>query len=156
LSYLHLTDLDALLVAGEDRGNPFQNGHFTDRYDVVDGQFILHVAGDTPVRLLLDLAHNLGADADNQAARLEFALGDSFHAGGQEVGFATQRIQQSALLGAFNSEDWWFHAGTHGDLVWYAYGISDSLRVRAAFFWEQPDGTDTHTRRLLLDLQWKL
>jgi hypothetical protein len=155
LSYLHFTDLDALLAAGEDRGNPFVGSHFIDNYAIVDGQFILHVAGDTPMRLLLDLVHNSGAATDNQAARLEFALGDSFRAGGQEVGVAVQRIQQSAVLGAFNSEDWWFHAGTHGDHLWYAYGVSDDLRLRAGFFWEQPDGAAFHTRRLLLDMQWK-
>jgi hypothetical protein len=155
LSYLHFTDLDALLAAGEDRGNPFVGSHFIDRYDILDGQFILHVAGDTPMRLLLDLVHNAGAATDNRAARLEFALGDSFRTGGQEVGVATQRIQQSAVLGAFNSEDWWFHAGAHGDHLWYAYGVSDSLRLRAGFFWEQPDGVNFHTRRLLVDMQWK-
>lgn len=176
LSYLHFTDLDPLVLVGEDRGNPTVLGPacsspgcvtcglpcfvpvgFADRYELADLQFALHVTGDTPFRLLLDVDQNLGAvTGGDQAGRVELALGDSFHAGGSEVGYAAERMQQSSVVGAFNDDDWWFHAGSHGVMLWYAYGWSDRVRLRAAYFREQPDSSWHHWNRVLLDLQWRL
>ena len=171
LSYLHLTDLDNLLEAGEDRGNPFipagpppaipvypgPGFTFLDQYELLDLQFALQVDGDVPFRMLLDADKNLGAVAGNdRAGRLELALGDGSHAGGNEVGLAAERMQQSAVLGAFNSDEWWFHAGSHGTMLWYAYGWSDRMRLQASWFHEQPDGSWHHWSRVLLDLRWQL
>lgn len=179
LSYLHFSDTDRLVLAGEDRGNPVAFGpppctnksgicvtcgfpceiplRFADDYELLDLQYGLHVVGAVPFRVLLDLDKNLGArDGADRAARIELAWGDSFHAGGQEVGYSAQRIQHSAVLGAFNDDDWWFHAGAHGTMLWYAYGWSDRLRLRAAFFHEQPDDNRHHWDRVLLDLQYRI
>ena len=174
LSYLHYTDLDGLLIAGEDRGNPFVGTEptyyptppvavdttglaFIDKFELADLQFVLHVDGDVPFRMLLDADKNLGAvDGNDRAGRMELVLGDSFHAGGNEVGYAAERMQHSSVLGAFNDDDWWFHAGSHGSMYWYAYGWSDRVRFRAAWFHEQPDGSWHHWNRLLLDLTWQL
>jgi len=159
LSYLHFTDLDRLVTTGEDRGNPTTLGRlaFADRYELLDLQSAVHWVGVVPFRALLDLDKNLGAERGaDRAARVELALGDSFEAGGHEVGFAAQRMQQSSVLGAFNDDDWWFHAGAHGSMLWYAYGWSERLRLRVAYFHEQPDGSWHHWNRVLLDLQYRL
>ena len=171
LSYLHFTGTDRLALSGEDRGNPVILGEscniyycgrlgpvrFADDYELLDLQSALHVVGAVPFRVLLDLDKNLGAThGADRAMRFEAALGNSFESGGQEVGFATQRIQRAAVLGAFNDDDWWFHAGTHGVMLWYAYGWSERLRLRAAFFHEQPDDNWHHWDRVLLDLQYRL
>lgn len=169
LSYLHFTRLDPLVTTGEDRGNPVNLGpgpctgtgctptavpvSFFDQYDIADLQFLLHVGTPTPVRLLLDVDKNLGAVAGNdRAGRMELALGDAGFAGGYEVGLAAERIQQSAVLGAFNSDEWWFHAGSKGVMLWYGYGWSDRVRLQASWFHEQPDTSWHWWDRLLLDL----
>lgn len=173
LSYLHFTHLDDLVLTGEDRGNPTLLGpgpctgtgclsvaipdRFADQYELADLQFALHVDGDVPFRMLLDADKNLGAVAGHdRGARAEFALGDGNHAGGNELGLAVERMQQSAVLGAFNSDEWWFHAGSHGVMLWYAYGWSDRVRLQASWFHEQPDGSWHHWNRVLLDLAWQL
>lgn len=173
LSYLHFTRLNNLVLTGEDRGNPTLLGpgpctgtgctpvaipdRFADQYELADLQFALHVDGDVPFRMLLDADKNLGAVAgDDRAGRAEFALGDANHAGGNELGLAVERMQQSAVLGAFNSDEWWFHAGSHGSMLWYAYGWSDRVRLQASWFHEQPDGGWHHWNRVLLDLAWQL
>lgn len=172
LSYLHFTDLNPLVGAGEDRGNPLISGpgacystyctpvlvtNFLDNFDIVDLQFALHVHTETPFRLLLDLDQNQGAvGSDNRGERMELALGDSFVGGGNEFGYAKEHIGQSAVQGAFNDDDWWFHAGMRGDMLWYGYGISDTMRLRLGYFWERPDNSVWHWRRAMLDLQMKL
>jgi hypothetical protein len=173
LSYLHFTDLNPLLGAGEDRGNPAPatvscNPYssvcilsappvFLDQFEIVDLQFALHVHTETPFRLLLDVDQNQGAVGDDKRAeRMELALGDSFVGGGNEFGYAKEHIGASAAQGAFNDDDWWFHAGMRGDMLWYGYGISDTLRLRLGYFWERPDGSNWHWRRAMLDLQVKL
>lgn len=166
LSYLHFTDLNPLLQSGEDRGNPLAFSGcglvfcligFADQFDIVDLQFALHVHTEMPFRLLLDLDKNQGAvGSDNRGERMEAALGDSFVGGGNEFGYAKEHIGASAVLGAFNDDDWWFHAGMRGDMLWYGYGISDTLRFRAGYFWERPDNSAWHWRRAMVDLQWRL
>ena len=172
LSYLHFTDLNNLLIAGEDRGNPFTlvpvpctgtgctaalAPQFIDKFDLADLQFLLHVGSSTPFRLLVDVDKNLGAVAGNdRAGRIEMALGDSAVAGSSEVGLAAERMQQSAVLGAFNSDEWWFHAGSHGTMLWYGYGWSERVNLRFSWFHEQPDGSWHHWNRYLLDLRWQL
>jgi len=176
LSYLHFTDLDPLVAACEDRGNAvtrsppcsgsgrvvcgylcYVPAAFADQYELADLQFALHRSGDLPFRMLLDADQNLGAiDGNDRAGRIELALGDSFHAGGNEAGYAAERMQQSAVLGAFNDDDWWFHAASHGVMLWYAYGWSDTVRLRAAWFHEQPDWSWHHWNRVMLDFSWRL
>lgn len=156
LTDLRFTDLDALAAAGLDRGNTIANGQFAYRFELVDAQFMLHINTAVPMRLLLDADRNVKAANWGKAGRIEFAVGNSFRARGQEAGVAYERMQSDAVVGAFNDDDWWFHAGTRGVMLWYAYGISDRVRFRAAFFRERPDWDDYSTRRLLLDLQWAL
>lgn len=177
LSYLHFTDLYPLSQTGEDRGNPLIFGTppcglyvcvtcgvpcyvplgFYDRFDIVDLQFAMHVHTEMPFRLLLDVDQNQGAvGSDNRGERLELVLGDSFVGGGNEFGYAKEHIGASAVQGAFNDDDWWFHAGMRGDMLWYGYGISDTMRLRLGYFWERPDNSVWHWRRAMLDLQIKL
>ena len=160
LSYLHFTGLENLLLAGEDRGNPFTllpQQEFVDRFELADLQFILHVGTPTPFRLLVDVDKNLGAVAGNdRAGRIEMALGDSAIAGSSEAGLAAERMQQSAVQGAFNSDEWWFHAGSRGVMLWYGYGWSERVNLRFSWFHEQPDGSWHHWNRYLLDLRWQL
>ena len=171
LSYLHFTDLGALLQGGEDRGNPVDEDcyyygcapgtaapAFLDQFEIADLQFLLHINTDVPARVLLDLDKNLGALAgdDDHSERMEIAMGDSFQGGGNEVGYAKERLAASGQLGAFNDDDWWFHAGSRGDMLWYGYGISDALRFRAGYFWERPDGSVWHWKRAMADLQWRI
>lgn len=160
LSYLHFTGLENLLRAGEDRGNPFivvPSPEFVDQFDLADLQFVLHVGTPTPFRLLVDVDKNLGAaDGDDRAGRIEMALGDSGFAGGQEFGFAAERMQRSAVQGAFNSDEWWFHAGSRGTMLWYGYGWSDRVNLRFNWFHEQPDGSWHWWNRFMLDLRWQL
>lgn len=156
LSGLKYYDTQSLAAAGLARQNLVQNGAYLDNYTLADAQFILHINAAVPLRLLLDLDRNLQVDHDNQAERLEFDVGDSFHAHGLEAGIAAQRIQQEAVLGAFNSDEWWFHSWSHGDLLWIGYGLSDTLRLRLAGYYEGRDDLTQRSRRVLLSLYWTL
>lgn len=156
LSDLRFSRLDALAAAGLSRGNSIANGRLAYQFELTDAQFILHFNTRAPVRLLLDADRNVKASRWDKAGRVELAVGNSFRARGQEAGIAYERIQRDAVLGAFNDDDWWFHAGTRGVMLWYAYGATDRVRLRAAFFRERPDWDTYSTRRLLLDLQWTL
>ncbi|HET7922044.1 MAG TPA: hypothetical protein VFM15_04750 [Gammaproteobacteria bacterium] len=156
LTELHYTRTDALAAAGLARGNPVAGGRYTNTYRILDAQFVLHVNTAIPLRVLVDGARNLDApDNLDQAGRMEFVVGNSNRASGMEAGLAIERIQRAAVLAAFNDDDWWFHAAMHGSMLWWGYGVTDRVRLRAGFFYEQPDGASSHTRRLMLDLQWR-
>jgi hypothetical protein len=107
---------------------------------------------DLPLEVRLDVARNVGADDQRDAARGSVQLGDSRHARGWEIGFAAQRIQRDAVMAAFNSDDWWFHSGARGIMPWLAYGFSDIWSARLAAFHERRDGVGDYTDRVLLDV----
>ncbi|HET7650736.1 MAG TPA: hypothetical protein VFL15_08580 [Gammaproteobacteria bacterium] len=156
VSDLRYSNLDALAAAGLDRGNTLLNGNFEYGFELVDVQFVLHMNTTLPMRLLFDADRNVKAGNWDQAGRIEFAVGDIFRAHGQQAGIAYERIQRDAVLGAFNDDDWWFHAGSRGVMLWYAYGVTDQARLRLAYFREREDWSSYSTRRWLLDLQWSL
>ena len=65
-----------------------------------------------------------------------------------------QRIQREALVAAFNDDDWWFPTRMRGTTAWFAYGINNSLRLKAAFFTERRDDQEKNNKRALFDLQY--
>ncbi len=154
LGYLDFSNLDALARNGLGRTNLRDANGFVSDFRLLDLQLVArHDFGAWPVEARLDLVRNLGADEDADAARLSLVAGDRRRARSWELGFAWQRQQRDAVLAAVTEDDWWFHSFARGAMPWLGYGISDNLALRLAGFRERRDGLDTHTRRVLLDLE---
>ena len=154
LGYLDFSNLDALARNGLGRTNLRTANGFVSDYRLLDLQFVArHDFGAWPLEARLDLVRNLGADEDADGARLSLVAGDRRRARQWEFGFAWQRQQRDAVLAAFSEDDWWFHSFARGAMPWLGYGVSDNLALRLAGFRERRDGLDTHTKRVLLDLE---
>ena len=65
-----------------------------------------------------------------------------------------ERIQQDAVMGAFNEDDWWFPTRMRGSRVWLAYGVTDDVRLRLSWFRERRDDLTARVDRLFLDMPW--
>lgn len=156
MSYLDFNNLNDLATNDLLRTNSGSvlTGFSTD-FDVADIQVNLNLNQHAfPVRIKLDFSNNLAIGHDDFAGRADLILGNSIRQQGIEIGVATQRIQQDALVAAFNDDDWWFPTQMRGTTAWLAYGFNESLRFKFAVFTERRDNRPKHNKRALFDLQY--
>ncbi len=119
----------------------------------------LQVAGHTelagiPAALRLEAVRNMKAlDGEDQGERVRAAVGDARRL---QVGWAWQRIERDAVVGALNSDDWWFHSRAHGHSAWIETGVLPRTSLRASGFRERREDLAKHTTRLLLELTFRL
>lgn len=155
-SYIDFSDIDDLGPNSLGRTN-FLNasGRHLNDFNLLDLQVKLHFNQHTfPITAKMNIVDNLAVGEKSTGARIDFVVGDSFQQKGLEIGIATQRVQDEAILAAFNDDDWWFASSMRGTSAWVGYGFNDTLRIRLAGFNERLDRAIDHNKRLLLDLEW--
>jgi hypothetical protein len=156
VALLDFSRLDEFARAGLGRGNSQVAGTYRDEFRLLDAQgYLRHRLGDKWLELRLDLARNLDAADQDQAARASLVYGDRFdpQQPGWEFGWAWQRQQRNAVLAAVSADDWWFHTAARGHMPWLGYGFNAIWSLRLAAFFETRDGLDENTDRWLLDLE---
>lgn len=155
VSYLDFDNLDEAARNGLRRTNrPGPNGLLND-FDILDFQLGLNYNKLAfPISLKLDLLTNLTAGDENDAARADIILGNSFRQKGFELGYAYERIQRDAIVAAFSDDNWWFASWLRGSSVWFGYGFNDSMRIKVAGFFERRDDQDDYNKRVLVDLEY--
>ncbi|MEP6483682.1 MAG: putative porin [Rudaea sp.] len=157
VSYMDFSNLDQLTLQGLTRANRRIGTQLISAYRLLDTQFVARMhPWELPLEARIDLLRNLGANDQRDGARGSIVLGDRRQPHGWELGFSAQRIQRDAAMGAFNSDDWWFHSWARGVMPWIGYGIDSTWSMRLAEFHERRDGVSQYTDRILLDLyaQW--
>jgi len=156
LTYLEFDDLEQIVAAGRARTNRVVDGQLVSGFQLLDLQlqyrFPAWFAG---LLTSVDLVKNLGAADQDEAVRFSAILGNAWHQGEWELGYAYQRIQSDAIMAAFNEDDWWFPSGMRGYSPWAAYGIGQNKRLRVAAFVERRDGRSEHLNRIMVDLNWR-
>jgi hypothetical protein len=175
LGYLHFDDLDQMTTQGLTRSNwrhiirapgapPPQScgvchgvsGALVNDFRLLDLQGELRwMLDDKPLVAKVDLVKNLGADQDNEGARVSLDYGDASVPHGWEAGIAYQRFQRDAVLAAFSDDDWWFHSNARGLLTRIAYGIDETWSVQLTYVRDRRDGPFRNgpVERTLLDVR---
>jgi hypothetical protein len=126
-------------------------------HDVLDAQLGMRAEpGGIPVSLRLDLARNVAIDRDRDGVRVRLAVGGAGLPAGAEVGWVFQRLEREVTVGAFNSDDWWFHTRMRGHQIWARIAARPWLEARLAGFHERRDDLARPTRRLTLELRARL
>ncbi len=156
LSYLDFNNLNDIALNGLSRTNLVTaGGNFVNDFNNADIQVNLNLNQHSfPVSASLNLTNNLAVGSDDFGARADLIFGDSVNRQGLELGVAVHRIQREAVVAAFNDDDWWFPSHMRGTGTWLAYGINESLRVKATVFIERRDNQAKNNKRALFDLQY--
>ena len=156
LSYLDFNNLGDLARNGLPRTNLVTaGGDFLNDFNNADVQVNLNLNQHSfPISAKINLTNNLTTGSDDFGARADLIFGDSVSRQGIEIGVAVQRVQREALVAAFNDDDWWFPTHMRGTGTWLAYGINESLRVKATVFIERRDNQAKNNKRALFDLQY--
>jgi len=107
-----------------------------------------------PVSLSLDWVHNLGAEALNYADGIEAALriGREGRPGDVQLFDVYQYVDRDAVLGAYNTDDWWFHSWYVGHRVGFSVTVLPQVVLRPSVVFQRRQDRRHYLNRYLLDL----
>jgi hypothetical protein len=134
---------------------------------VVDGQIVhaseFHVAdlllrlrfqvGAVPVVLSLDGLHNFRAGPRRKSAfEATLAAGRVGTPGQWRTFYTYQYVQRDAVVGAYNTDDWWFHTWYEGHRLGVAVTILPQVYVQASSSLQRRLDTRRWVNRYLVDV----
>jgi hypothetical protein len=106
-----------------------------------------------PVALSLDWVHNFGASA-GYADAVEAALrfGKEGVPGDVQIFDIYQYVDRDALVGAYNTDDWWFHTWYTGHRVGLSVTVLPQIVLRPSVVFQRRQDREHYLVRYLLDL----
>jgi hypothetical protein len=110
--------------------------------------------GSIPVVVTVDGAHNFGAfdDSEDDALEAGIAIGKQGAPWNVRYFYVYQHIGRDAVLGAYNTDDWWFHSWAEGHRTGLSVTVAPLLVVRGALVFQRRLDLDTYVSRVTIDL----
>jgi Putative porin len=114
--------------------------------------------GRVPVFIGVDALTNFGLkgiakeEGDGQALEANLTLGRVGTPGDWRFFYIFQYIEQDALIGAYNTDDWWFHTWYRGHRIGLAYTVLPGVFVQGSFMLQQRLDRTSWLNRILVDL----
>ena len=107
-----------------------------------------------PVSLSLDWVHNLAASEREYRDAFEAALrlGREGDRGDFQVFDVYQYVDRDAVVGAYNTDDWWFHSWYVGHRVGVSYTVVAGLEIRPSVVFQRRQDRNHYLNRYLFDL----
>ena len=107
-----------------------------------------------PVSLSLDWAHNLAATEREYRDGFEAAIrvGREGDRGDFQVFDVYQYVDRDAVVGAYNTDDWWFHSWYVGHRVGVAYTVVAGVEIRPSVVFQRRQDRSHYLNRYLFDL----
>ncbi|MDQ6891164.1 MAG: putative porin [Acidobacteriota bacterium] len=137
--------------------DPAGGARFVSRFQIVDG--ILRVRfpiGKAPVMVSLDGLANLGAraEAKNEGTAFEgsVVVGGVGTPGDVRAFYTYQHVERDAVLGAYNTDDWWFHSWYEGHRFALAVTVYPRVFIQATGMIQRRLDRQNHLNRVTVDL----
>jgi len=130
---------------------------FLSRFHIVDGIVRLHfLAGKIPLTVGLDGAVNLGVagEATHEKSAFEGSVsaGRLGKPGDWRVFYTYQYVERDAVLGAYTTDDWWFHSWHRGSRAGVGVTILPQVFVQATVMFQKRLDLPTTLNRITVDL----
>src|SRR5262249_34502991 len=127
------------------------------RFHVVDGFLRLRFpVGRVPITVGGDGVVNLGVrgEAGHEKSGIEAtaSVGRLGNPGDWRVFYIYQYIERDAVLGAYNTDDWWFHSWHRGSRVGIGYTVLPQAYVQATVVFQKRLDLRTTLNRFIVDL----
>lgn len=109
--------------------------------------------GPVPMTVSLDGVRNFAADEGRRNAFEGSVTAGALGTPGQlRASYSYQYIQRDAMVGAYNSDDWWYHTWYEGHRVAVAWTFLPNLYLQGAFTLQRRLDTQYWVNRYLVDL----
>jgi hypothetical protein len=106
-----------------------------------------------PVTVSLDGIHNFEADPGNRDAfEGAVAVGSVGTPGTWRAFYMYQYVQRDAVVGAYNTDDWWFHSRYRGHRTGVAVTVLPQVFVQGAIVFQQRLDLKATLNRITVDL----
>jgi hypothetical protein len=124
-------------------------------FRIVDSLVRLKVPlGRFPIAFSVDWAHNFAVDEAKYRDGVEVALrvGQEGNPGDVQIFDVYQYVDRDAVVGAYNTDDWWFHSWYVGHRVGVAVTILPQVMVRPSVVFQRRQDREHYLNRYLVDL----
>ncbi|MCA1582055.1 MAG: putative porin [Acidobacteria bacterium] len=130
---------------------------FVSRFRIADAIVRLRFPlGAIPLMVSLDGLENFGsrgeARGDDKAFEGSITAGDVGTPGRLRGFYTYQYVQRDAVMGAYNTDDWWFHSWYRGHRVALAITVAPRIFVQGAAVFQQRLDRSTWLNRFTVDL----
>ena len=130
---------------------------FLSKFHVVDAIVRLRFsAGRLPVAVSLDGAVNLGvagaAEHEKSALEASVSVGSLGKPGDWRAFYTYQYVERDALLGAYTTDDWWFHSWHRGSRAAVAVTILPEVFVQGTLMFQKRLDLPVTLNRVTVDL----
>ena len=123
------------------------------------GDIILRLrfpAAGLPVTVSFDAARNFGARGaakdDADAFEASVSLGRLSSPGDWRLFYTYQYVEQDAVLGAYNTDDWWFHSWYRGHRTGLAITVLPRVFVQASVMFQRRLNLQSTLNRICVDV----
>jgi Putative porin len=131
-------------------------GAFSYRYDFRIADSIVRVRfplGQLPVLLSADWIRNLAGPSEyRDAVEAALFIGSAGTPGDFEVFDIYQYVDRDALVGAYNTDDWWFHTWYVGHRLGASYTFLPGWLLRSSLVFQRRQDREHYLNRVLIDL----
>jgi hypothetical protein len=130
---------------------------YLSRFHILDAIVRLRFpAAGQPATVTLDGAVNLGvvgeAEDDKLALEGTVSVGKLGTPGDWRVFYIYQYVERDAVLGAYTTDDWWFHSWHRGSRVGVGYTVLPQVFVQAAVVFQKRLDLKNTLNRVIVDL----
>jgi hypothetical protein len=131
--------------------------HYVSRFHILDGlvRFRFPVFA-VPIAVSADFIRNVGvrAEASHEGSAFEGSIvaGNVGTPGTVRAFYTFQHVERDALLGAYNTDDWWFHTWYDGHRFAVAVTVLPRVFVQATGMIQRRLDRDNHLNRVTVDL----
>ena len=130
---------------------------YASRFHLVDGMIRLRFpVGPVPATVSLDFVGNTGSTVAIDPGRFAFegnlVLGRVGRPRNVRFIYTFQYVERDAVIGAYNTDDWWFHSWYRGHRVAIACTILPDVYVQGSIVFQQRLDQKSTLNRLMVDL----
>jgi hypothetical protein len=138
-------------LPGYATSSPYEND-----FRIVDSLARVRIAGGSrfPITLAVDWAHNLAASERQYRDGVEASLriGREGAPGDLQLFDVYQHVDRDAVVGAYNTDDWWFHTWYVGHRVGVSVTVLPQVMLRPSVVFQRRQDREHYLNRYLFDL----
>ncbi|HET7453703.1 MAG TPA: putative porin [Thermoanaerobaculia bacterium] len=143
-------NIPAYALPGYSPPSPYAND-----FRIVDALARLRILGAHrfPVSLSVDWARNLAAHSEyRDGVEAALRVGREGAPGDVEIFDIYQYVDRDAVVGAYNTDDWWFHSWYVGHRVGVSVTVLPQVMLRPSVVFQRRQDREHYLNRYLLDL----
>ena len=134
----------------------YSGSRYANDFRLVDSLARVRIGGGWrfPLSLSLDWVHNFGAEVHHYADGVEAALrvGREGAPGDVQLFDIYQYVDRDAVVGAYNTDDWWFHSWYVGHRVGFSVTVLPQVVLRPSVVFQRRQDREHYLNRYLIDL----